>query len=226
MTDIPGQKCRAQLQVPPTLPPGPQTSATASSWAITKHILRTTGVQGLYLGGTVTALRDSIGYGFYFWGYELCSRWMQQLLPPGPHPQERGGSEAAKVLLCGGLAGIITWASIFPLDVIKTRVQTQVLTASADGTGTAGTLTGGERTSLLGDVQQKTTRTRLGAWELAKQTYQEGGVRPFFRGLAVCSVRAFIVNAVQWAVYEWIMMELGQGRTRRQGAVEVGVASG
>jgi solute carrier family 25 carnitine/acylcarnitine transporter 20/29 len=27
-------------------------------------------------------------------------------------------------------------------------------------------------------------------------------------------VRAFIVNAVQWAVYEWVMTELGQGRMR------------
>jgi hypothetical protein len=32
------------------------------------------------------------------------------------------------------------------------------------------------------------------------------------------------VNAVQWAVYEWIMMELGQGRRRRE-EVEVGVVS-
>lgn len=30
----------------------------------------------------------------------------------------------------------------------------------------------------------------------------------FFRGLTVCCVRAFIVNAVQWAVYEWMMQYL------------------
>jgi len=30
----------------------------------------------------------------------------------------------------------------------------------------------------------------------------------FFRGLGVCSVRAFIVNAIQWAVYEWTMQVL------------------
>jgi solute carrier family 25 carnitine/acylcarnitine transporter 20/29 len=60
---------------------------------------------------------------------------------------------------------------------------------------------------------------------VAKETYREGGPRAFFRGLAVCSVRAFIVNAVQWAVYEWIMMELGQGRGRRQqDVVELGIS--
>ena len=90
--------------------------------------------------------------------------------------------------------------------MIKTRVQTQGL---VEGTGTG---TG--------------RRKRLGAWDVAKETYREGGIRPFFRGLTVCSIRAFIVNAVQWAVYEWIMMELGQGRVRQEGAVELGAGSG
>ena len=50
---------------------------------------------------------------------------------------------------------------------------------------------------------------------MAKATYAEGGLRPFFRGLTVCSVRAFVVNAVQWAVYEAIMDGLGQSRRQR-----------
>lgn len=190
-------KCRAQLSTDPH----------ASSWDITKRVLRTEGgVKGLYFGGTVTALRDSVGYGFYFWSYELTTRWMTRW----SREHEGGGgsfagSETAKVLLCGGLAGIVTWASIFPLDVIKTRVQAQVL-------GTPGTIAvvTGETSPLLPNPVPK----RLGAVEVARDAYREGGLRVFFRGLAVCSVRAFIVNAVQWATYEWIMMELGQGRKR------------
>ncbi|KAK4240731.1 mitochondrial carrier domain-containing protein [Achaetomium macrosporum] len=230
-------KCRAQLQVPiPTattttstssgILPGPLTTNTgagatsggrgsSSSWAIAKSVLRTEGIRGLYFGGTVTAVRDSVGYGFYFWGYELCSRWMRDLVPAGGTGIM--DTEAARVLLCGGLAGIITWASIFPLDVIKTKVQAQVL-----GRGAAVLVGEGERAPLIGgDVK---LGKRLGAWEVAKETYREGGIRPFFRGLTVCSVRAFIVNAVQWAVYEWIMLELGQGR-KRQDTVELGFAS-
>ncbi|KKY39870.1 putative mitochondrial carrier protein [Diaporthe ampelina] len=190
-------KCRAQLSNNPQ----------ASSWDITKRVLRTEGgVRGLYFGGSVTALRDSVGYGFYFWSYELTTRWMEQWSKA--HEGQQGGvftgSETAKVLLCGGLAGIVTWASIFPLDVIKTRVQAQVL-----GAGTIAVVTG-ESSPLL----QSPAPKRLGAIEIARDAYKEGGLRVFFRGLAVCSVRAFIVNAVQWATYEWIMMELGQGRKR------------
>jgi len=181
-------KCRAQISTSPT---------AASSWSITKEILRTEGIRGLFSGGVVTALRDSIGYGFYFWSYELSTRLMMSKM------RERGSDaqEAAKVLLCGGLAGVVTWASIFPLDVIKTRVQTQIL---ADST----------TTPLLGTdgVTERTQRRRLGAIVVARNAYRTEGSGVFFRGLGVCSIRAFIVNAAQWAVYEWIMRELDPKR--------------
>ncbi|KUJ10664.1 mitochondrial carrier [Mollisia scopiformis] len=174
-------KCRAQTS---------SSSTGASTWGITKQILKTEGVRGLYFGGVVTALRDSIGYGFYFWSYELSTRIMMSRFPP----QEGQGGEAAKVLLCGGLAGVVTWASIFPLDVIKTRVQTQPSAVS-----------GGESSPLLGVGGGG---RRLGAIEVARMAYRNEGASVFFRGLMVCSVRAFMVNAVQWAVYEWMMREL------------------
>ncbi|GJC87379.1 mitochondrial basic amino acids transporter [Colletotrichum liriopes] len=195
-------KCRAQLSSPP-----------ASSWAITKDAWRAEGVRGLYFGGAVTALRDSVGYGFYFWSYELGTRWMGV---GGDGVKETNMREdAAKVLLCGGLAGIVTWASIFPLDVIKTRVQTQAFGAWASA----------ETSPLLGaqgsqQQQQQQPQKRAGAIQIAKEAYREGGMRVFFRGLTICSVRAFVVNAVQWAVYEWAMYEMGEGRRRPAAAVE------
>ncbi|PSR92322.1 mitochondrial carrier domain-containing protein, partial [Coniella lustricola] len=196
-------KCRAQLATNPS---------DASSWAVTKDIWRTQGgVSGLYFGGGITALRDSIGYGFYFWSYELSKRWMGHC---SGDSTGLGTIDAAKVLFCGGLAGIVTWVSIFPLDVIKTRLQAQVLLPQTSHYGQ-----GGEHAPLLANAdrmqqpqQQPQQQQRLGAIEVARQAYREAGPRVFFRGLGVCSIRAFIVNAVQWAAYEWIMRELGQGQ--------------
>ncbi|KAH8129255.1 hypothetical protein FP744_10004464 [Trichoderma asperellum] len=179
-------KCRAQMSNPAT-----------SSWTIFKQILRTDGVKGLYHGGVVTALRDSIGYGFYFWTYELAHRYW-------PTAQKRDGDtasgqrETSKVLLCGGIAGIATWASVFPLDVIKSRLQTQQHSYQPATSAAASVFT------YRGIASKK----RDGAWQIAKDTYREGGIRPFFRGLSICSARAFLVNAIQWAVYEWIMSEM------------------
>jgi len=191
-------KCRAQ-------------TSSCSSWAITKGIIRSEGVRGLYFGGVVTALRDSIGYGFYFWSYELSTQYMLPRIEesgtqPLPESSKTRWEEAAKVLLCGGLAGVVTWASIFPLDVIKTRVQTQVLES-------------GEREPLL-DGAQDGGRRRWGAIDIAKNAYRTEGVGVFFRGLVVCSIRAFIVNAVQWAVYEWIMRELDPARRKISTVIE------
>ncbi|KAI1940126.1 hypothetical protein LOZ66_002561 [Ophidiomyces ophidiicola] len=47
-------KCRAQL--------GFQSSV--SSWTVANDIMRTRGLKGLYFGGIITSIRDSVGYGF------------------------------------------------------------------------------------------------------------------------------------------------------------------
>jgi solute carrier family 25 (mitochondrial carnitine/acylcarnitine transporter), member 20/29 len=178
-------KCRAQVS-------DHGQDQTSSSAAIARRIWREQGIRGFYFGGLVTALRDSIGYGFYFASYEWAtSQW------PSHERSSAGaisfGSEAPKVLLCGGLAGVATWASVFPLDVIKTRVQTQPIYASDF-----------ETSPLL----QRGYLRRVGAWEVARDAFREHGTRVFFRGFTVCCLRAFIVNAVQWMVYEGVMHKL------------------
>lgn len=178
-------KCRAQASISPS-----------SSSSVARHIFRETGLRGFYLGGSVTALRDSIGYGFYFWSYQLAT----DLWPSGP--KDGGFSlryEGPKVLVSGGLAGIATWASVFPLDVIKTRVQTQALRLNS------------ENRPLLPEDYRSEIRPQskpAGTWEVAKEAYNQHGTRVFFRGFTVCCIRAFIVNAIQWAAYESIMREL------------------
>lgn len=126
-----------------------------------------------------------------FWSYE----WSKQAISS---PNDTDKQTALKVLLCGGLAGIVTWASIFPLDVVKTRVQTQPnrLLSPNDS----------ERCALLPSHPHR----RLSTWEVARQAYRIEGAGVFFRGLGICSIRAFVVNAVQWAVYEWMMRLLQQ----------------
>lgn len=168
-------KCRTQIS-----------SSASNSWAILRKVLRTEGVRGLYFGGVVTALRDSIGYGFYFWSYELSFRFMASRMKD--RDMKSASQEGVKVLLCGGLAGIVTWASIFPLDVIKTRVQVQML-----GTGV---------------MVDGTKHRRLGALAIARDAYRREGAAVFSRGLTICITRAFFVNAAQWAVYEVLMRKL------------------
>lgn len=112
-----------------------------------------------------------------FWSYELCKRWIMT--------QDESAHEAAlKVLLCGGIAGIVTWGSVFPLDMIKTRLQAQTMHDHSFAEAS-------ETRSLL------RPRQTLNTFQIAREVYRGEGVHAFYRGLGICSIRAFIVNAVQ-----------------------------
>jgi solute carrier family 25 carnitine/acylcarnitine transporter 20/29 len=191
-------KCRTQVSAP-TNSPGSQ-----SSLAIAKEIWARNGVRGLYFGGGVTSVRDAVGYGFYFCSYEICKRALKTSEEDTPRVA------GAKILLAGGVAGIVTWASIFPLDVVKTRVQTQSFTLPST-LPAATSPAPSEHQGLLSNeapAKPNALHRRKGAVEMARLIYQNEGMAVFFRGLGICSVRAFVVNAVQWAVYEWLMKVL------------------
>ncbi|PWY88416.1 mitochondrial carrier protein [Aspergillus heteromorphus CBS 117.55] len=170
-------KCRAQLDSRPGV----------SSLTVARDIIRTRGWRGLYYGGGITCARDAIGYGFYFWSYEYCKRLTAS------NDDDTNGMNAMKILLCGGIAGIVTWASVFPLDMIKTRLQAETIEMSPESR----------------PLMQTSRKTHAqGSFRIAREVYLNEGFKAFYRGLGVCSVRAFIVNAVQWAAYEWLMKYL------------------
>jgi solute carrier family 25 (mitochondrial carnitine/acylcarnitine transporter), member 20/29 len=161
-------KCRAQLVV----------DGKGSSYGVFKDILKHNGFRGLYYGGTITALRDSIGYGWYFFSYELTKRLLlSRQADPFVAPT------ASEVLVSGGIAGVVTWLSIYPLDVVKTRLQTQPTWAA-------------EREQLL-PGRNRVLQREQSSVSVARSIWQDSGVRGFYRGIGICSLRAFIVNAVQ-----------------------------
>ncbi|KAK9721918.1 hypothetical protein K7432_003038 [Basidiobolus ranarum] len=170
-------KCRAQVLIAQkTLDVGkgqlkPQLTQKPSSWNMARAIVRESGFQGLYRGGVVTAIRDAPGYGVYFWVYEVFKRQLNA------NSGDATGWNAVKLILAGGFAGTCSWVSIYPLDVIKSRIQTQAL------------LSVGQRGALM----------------CAKQMYQKEGLSSFTRGLWPTIVRAFPVNAVTFLTYEAIM---------------------
>ncbi|EXJ60117.1 hypothetical protein A1O7_04269 [Cladophialophora yegresii CBS 114405] len=176
-------KCRAQLVI----------DGQGSSYHVWKDVWKHGGIRGLYYGGSITALRDSFGYGWYFWSYELSKRLLLSR-----HADPFVSPSAADVLISGGIAGVVTWVSIYPLDVIKTRLQTQVSWTV-------------ERQRLLPGSEMAAHREQSSVG-IAREVWRSSGIRGFYRGVGICSLRAFIVNAVQWYAYEKIMAFLGGDR--------------
>ena len=71
-------------------------------------------------------LREVFGCFFFFLGNEGSHALIRRL----NGGQQRGQREEARLkpglassLLCGGVAGVSYWASIFPLDTVKSRMQ-------------------------------------------------------------------------------------------------------
>ncbi|KAG6125728.1 hypothetical protein E4U22_000365, partial [Claviceps purpurea] len=91
-----------------------------------RGVWQTQGLRGFYVGGLITAVRDSVGYGFYFSSYELAHKYWPFRTQREDHAARH---DVFKVLLCGGFAGVVSWATVFPLDTIKTRLQLQPSTS-------------------------------------------------------------------------------------------------
>ncbi|XP_005800249.1 solute carrier family 25 member 45-like [Xiphophorus maculatus] len=81
------------------------------------------------------------------------------------------------ILMAGGVAGLVTWACATPMDVVKARLQ-------MSGAG-------GQQYS--------------GVLHCMRVSLKEEGVRVFFKGLLLNSVRAFPVNAVTFLTYESLL---------------------
>ena len=114
---------------------------------------------------TLTYVLDS------FWSYESCQRWLVRWT-------NRAERSPLDILFSGGIAGVVTWASIYPLDVIKTILQAQPWNTGLNTTS----------------AQMHEPSSTI---EVARRLHQKDGFKAFYRGLGVCSARAFVVNAVQ-----------------------------
>ncbi|XP_027226309.2 solute carrier family 25 member 45 isoform X2 [Penaeus vannamei] len=116
-------------------------------------LYRRGGIRACYTGLNSMAIRDVIASAAYVVLYE----WMVDRNPsPATLP----------ILWAGGMAGVISWAMIIPLDVVKSRIQ-------------------GDNPS---NPQYKNAR------DCFMKSYKAEGIRVFTRGFWMMSLRAFPTN--------------------------------
>ncbi|XP_030068736.1 solute carrier family 25 member 48 isoform X1 [Microcaecilia unicolor] len=89
-------------------------------------------------------------------------------------PDGRSTANAYSVWMAGGIAGAISWGTATPMDVVKSRLQ-------ADG------------------VHFKKYK---GVADCISQSYQNEGLKVFFRGITVNAVRGFPTSAAMFLAYE------------------------
>ena len=128
---------------------------------------------GLYRGEAVTILREAQAYGVWFLAFEYMMN-----ADAVRNKIERKEISSYKVAFYGGLAGEALWLSSYPLDVIKSKMQ-------SDGFGKG--------------QKYKSMRDCFG------QTYRAEGLRGFWKGIVPTLLRAMPVSAGTFAVVEMTM---------------------
>eukprot|EP00887_Chlorella_sp_A99_P005789 scaffold1.g5789.t1 len=163
-----------------------------------RHLVQTEGLRGLTrgLGSTMARRapppcasvhvlcsllrtpdsREVPGNATYFAAYAALRRAVGGAPPERSQPRSawRQAADAGSAILCGGLAGMLMWALVLPVDVAKTRVQTAYPGSPYD----------------------------VGILKQMRMLHREGGVGSLYSGLGPTLVRAFPANAAQWLVWE------------------------
>lgn len=142
-----------------------------------KKIVTAHGVRGMYQGLSATLARDIPANACYFGIYEMFKRGMTA---PG---QKTSDLSPLKIMFAGGMGGIGYWGITFPLDVIKSSMQT--------------------------DSTIKAERQYSGFVDCAKQIFRRRGIRGFYKGFTPCILRSFPSNAACFLVVEKVSKLMG-----------------
>ncbi|KAI1195417.1 mitochondrial carrier domain-containing protein [Nemania serpens] len=135
------------------------------------------GLRGVYRGEAVTVLREAQAYGMWFLAFE----WMMNA-DARRNDIARDAVPAYKVAFYGGLAGEALWLASYPLDVVKSKMQT-------DGFGP--------------DMRYRNMR------DCFAQTWRAEGMRGFWKGIGPTLLRAMPVSAGTFAVVEATKRAIG-----------------
>jgi len=127
-------------------------------------IVKNTGIKGLFSGFTSTCFREALRFGAYFSSYDYI--------------RAKSGDSLYAIINAGGFAGAISWLVSYPIDVIKTKLQSLPVYPNP------------------GNDQYK------GIKDCVKQTYRAEGLNGFFKGVFVCCFRSYPVNAIFFLSYE------------------------
>ena len=161
-------KCKLQVQVSGA---GAVEPAYAGPIDCARRIVQQNGVLGMYRGLNSTLLRETPSFGFYFVTYELVARKLSALAGGDGEQGKKWWASA----LAGGTTGALTWASIYPIDVVKSRIQT---------------------------LPENTPTAQRSMAAVFTKLYRQHGLGIFARGLGTTMLRAFPANAILFPTYE------------------------
>ncbi|KIV84272.1 hypothetical protein PV11_00062 [Exophiala sideris] len=88
---------------------------------VVRQLYKEGGIRSVFRGSAMTLARDGPGSAAYFAVYEYVKR---SLSPKDANGNATGELSLPAVMAAGGAAGVAMWIPVFPVDTIKSRIQT------------------------------------------------------------------------------------------------------
>ncbi|KAK7397603.1 carnitine transporter, partial [Neonectria punicea] len=89
---------------------------------VARQLYREGGIRSVFRGSVPTLARDGPGSAAYFAAYEYIKR---KLTPLDPVTGKPSGQISLGAITCAGAAaGVAMWIPVFPVDTVKSRLQT------------------------------------------------------------------------------------------------------
>lgn len=187
-------KVRRQLEYSIAASKGIQITKPPSTFEAVRDIFRMSGVRGLYIGFRLHFIRDTAGTALYFAEYDamrhICGR--NRLGEQGEVPAWLPVPVSLVPFLCGSFAGVTSWALIYPLDVVKTKVQQRALA--------------GERRRTVSETIYRLVR---GPDPNAPKPLLAGAAR-IYRGLGVSALRSVTTHGLLWTLFDMVATYIDQ----------------
>ncbi|EMD38298.1 hypothetical protein CERSUDRAFT_113465 [Gelatoporia subvermispora B] len=179
-------KVRRQLEYSIAASKGVRIVKAPNTLNAVRDIFRTNGLLGLYTGFRLHFVRDTLGTSLYFLEYDGLRYLMgrDQLGEQGATPPWLPLPESLIPFMCGSLAGVSSWALIYPLDVVKTKVQQRAL-AGEPKRGVLETLR-----RLIRGPDPNSPRPLL------------KGLTRLYRGLGVSALRSVTTHGLLWTIFD------------------------
>ncbi|KAI5290112.1 carnitine transporter [Ascosphaera acerosa] len=112
-------KVLLQIQGQRQLAPG-EKPKYAGGADVVRQLYREGGLRSVFRGSAMTLARDGPGSAAYFAAYEYIKR---ALTPKDADGRPTGSLSLPAVLTAGGAAGVAMWVPVFPVDTVKSRMQ-------------------------------------------------------------------------------------------------------
>ncbi|MCJ1390301.1 carnitine transporter [Xylographa bjoerkii] len=121
-------KVLLQIQGQKQLAPGEKPRYSGGT-DVVKQLYKEGGIRSVFRGSVMTLARDGPGSAAYFATYEYVKR---KMTPKDAAGNPSGDLSLTAVMTAGGAAGVAMWIPVFPIDTVKSRLQ------SAEGRPTIG----------------------------------------------------------------------------------------